>query len=199
MQIPSTFQLDLPPDNAYELLLDLDRVAPCLPGATLGDELADGGRELTVAVRLGPMKFQYTGSVRIAERDGAARRAVLVGTAREMRGQGDANATITMNVSPNGDRSQVDSVADIDLSGRAGQAGRGIVEDVSRRMIDEMTACLRARASEQGGSVSGRRASPAPDLAAAESGRDDASPIRAGALAMKVIWDRLRRLFRRAR
>ncbi|MGH2948679.1 MAG: SRPBCC family protein, partial [Solirubrobacteraceae bacterium] len=149
MEIASDFELRMPPGEAYALLLDLERVAPCMPGATLGEEKPDGSRELTVTVRLGPMKFVYGGTVRISERDDAARRAVLVGAARETRGQGNANATITMTVSEAGDAvSRVDSVAVVELTGRAAQTGRGIVEDVSRRMVGEMAECLAAKTAE---------------------------------------------------
>src|SRR5215213_4257703 len=91
------------PAEAYALLLDLERVAPCMPGATLGEEETDGSRKLTVTVRRGPMKFVYGGTVRIAERDDEAQRAVLVGAARGTRGQGSANARITRTGSGGGD------------------------------------------------------------------------------------------------
>lgn len=146
MEINNDFVLPLPPDRAYDLLLDLERVTPCMPGATLGAERDDGAHELSVAVRLGPMRFNYGGTVRIAERDDSARRAVLVGDAKEKRGQGSARATITMVVAPEGGgHSRVESTAVFELTGRAAQNGRGVVEDVARRMVSDMAACLAAR------------------------------------------------------
>lgn len=188
MEITSEFSLPLGPDEAYRLLLDLERVAPCLPGATLGSATEDGSRGLTLTVRLGPMRFAYDGTISVGSQDAVARRAVLVGGARERRGQGTANATISMQVSRNGDvGSTIASVANIELTGRAAQTGRGIVEDVSRQMIDELAKCLAARYSEEG----------------AQSGfpppRDahDAREIRAARLLARVVWQRIRRLLRR--
>jgi carbon monoxide dehydrogenase subunit G len=151
MQIESHFALSLPPAEAHELLLDLDRVAPCMPGAALGAATQDGGRAVEVTVKLGAMKFVYAGTVRIAERDDDARSATLSATAREKRGQGNAGAQITMTVSDGEDGgSLVAFAADIQLSGRAAQSGRGIVEDVTRRMIDQMTQCIEAAATSGG-------------------------------------------------
>ncbi len=94
MQITNDFSLGLAPDQAYALLLDLEQVTPCMPGAELGEAREDGSHAVKVTVKLGPMRFVYEGTVQIAEQDAAARRAVLVGQARETRGQGSAKATI---------------------------------------------------------------------------------------------------------
>jgi uncharacterized protein len=145
VRIDSEFAMGAAPEAAYPLLLDLERVAPCMPGAELGQEREDGSREVRVTVRLGPMRFTYDGTVRVAERDDDARRAVLQGAAKETRGQGGARATIAMTVAPDGSGSAVATVADVELSGRAAQMGRGVVEDVARRMIADMVACLESR------------------------------------------------------
>jgi carbon monoxide dehydrogenase subunit G len=213
MEISTDFALPLEPTSAYELLLDLEQVAPCMPGAVLGEEREDGARQVAVAVRLGPMKFNYAGTVRIAERDEASRRAVLVGDAQEKRGQGSAKATITMTVAPGeSGGSRVQSVAVFDLTGRAAQTGRGIVEDVARRMVADMAACLSAKAAAPptpspepvgeagaGGPASstGGASTPAgpqrPVTATAPAG----PPIRAGRLLLSILWDRIRRLWLR--
>lgn len=199
MEIANDFELPLPPDEAYRMLLDLEQVAPCMPGASLGGERDDGSRELTVTVRLGPMKFVYGGTVRISERHDAERRAVLVGAADEQRGQGSANATITMTVSESANAiSRVDSVAVLDLTGRAAQTGRGIVEDVARRMVGAMASCLAAKATPPepqpaaGGAAAGesaaaRQPAPAPEV----------KPIHGGQLFLSLLWERIVRVWRR--
>lgn len=190
MEITNDFELPLAPDDAYRMLLDLERVAPCMPGAALGAERDDGARELTVTVRLGPMKFVYGGTVRITERDDAQRRAVLVGSANEKRGQGSASATITMTVGDADGGSRVDSVAVFELTGRAAQTGRGIVDDVARRMVNEMATCLAAKAAAAEAPAGEEPARPA---------EPTARPVRAGSLMGGLLIDRIRRLWRRIR
>jgi carbon monoxide dehydrogenase subunit G len=190
MEIATDFELPLAADDAYRMLLDLEQVAPCMPGASLGDEREDQSRELTVTVRLGPMKFVYGGTVRISERHDKERRAVLVGAADEQRGQGSASATITMTVSDNGSgASRVDSLAVLDLTGRAAQTGRGIVEDVSRRMVRDMASCLAAKAAPAEPEPTEGGAPPAP--------APQAKPISGGKLFLSLLWERIARLWRR--
>ena len=191
MQITNEFSIALPPDRAYALLLDLEQVTPCMPGAELGEARDDGSYAVKVTVKLGPMRFVYEGSVQIAEQDAAAHRAVLVGQARETRGQGSAKATIAMTVSGDGAPSRVSAVADIELTGRAAQMGRGVVEDVSKKMIADMAACLEARFAQpesQPEAVAETTAvPPAPE----------AKPIKAGSIFWTVLVGRIKALFRR--
>ena len=196
MEIATDFELPLAADDAYRMLLDLEQVTPCMPGASLGNERDDGSRELTVTVRLGPMKFVYGGTVRISERHDEERRAVLVGAADEQRGQGSASATITMTVSENGNgASRVDSLAVLDLTGRAAQTGRGIVEDVSRRMVRDMASCLAAKAAPAEPEPTEGGAPPAPARPAAPA--PQAKAISGGKLFFSLLWERIARLWRR--
>jgi uncharacterized protein len=203
VRIESEFRMGAAPEEAYPLLLDLERVAPCMPGATLGAERDDGSREVRVNVRLGPMKFTYDGTVRIVERDDAARRAVLEGDARESKGQGGAKATIAMTVNENGSGSRVETVADMQLSGRAAQMGRGVVEDVAKRMIADMAACLEQRLSAPPPAAEAdapRSEAPAGDgeaTAAPSPPPQSAAPVKAGSLVVRALWDRIRALFGR--
>jgi uncharacterized protein len=144
VRIETGFDISRPPADTYALLLDLERVMPCFPGAELLARRPDGARDLRVTVRLGPMRLSYQGDVRIAERDDPARRAVLAGNARETRGGGSANARIAMRVEESERGARVVAEADVDLTGRAAQMGRGIVEDVATRLVGEMAACLEA-------------------------------------------------------
>lgn len=190
MQITDEFTLELPPQEAYELLLDLERVTPCMPGATLGDVLDDGSRAVGVKVKLGPMRFTYDGTVRIAEQDAAARRAVLKGAADEARGQGSAAATIAMQVEEATGGSRVTATADIELTGRAAQMGHGIVQSVSKQLIGQMTTCLAAR-------FAGSGAAAAPAAPVASDTAPEPPPLRAGALFWSVLRERIASLFRR--
>lgn len=191
MNIETDFTITRPPAETYALLLQLEDVAPCFPGAELGAERPDGSREVRVTVRLGPMKLAYDGDVRIAERDDAALRAVLAGNAREARGAGSASATITMRVEPHGTGSRVLAAADVDLTGRAAQMGKGIVEDVARRLVGDMAACLESRfatAPAAAGDAVANGAGPAPAPAPAAA----AQPLDGGRLLAGMVKDRLR-------
>jgi carbon monoxide dehydrogenase subunit G len=159
VRIETGFDISRHPADAYALLLDLERVMPCFPGAELLARRPDGARDLRVTVRLGPMRLSYQGDVRIAERDDPARRAVLAGSAREARGGGSASAHIAMRVEEGERGARVVAEADVDLTGRAAQMGRGIVEDVATRLVGEMAACLEA---DLAGDVPGVGSPPAP-------------------------------------
>ena len=197
MRIANDFEIGQPPDMAFGFLVDLDRVAPCLPGAELGDESSGGGRELTVTVRLGPMRMVYEGEVSITDQDPTARRAVLAGSAREARGGGTGDAVIEMTVSGDGAGSQVATVAEVTLTGRAAQMGQGIVDDVARQMIGEMVNCIEARLAAEAPAGS-------PDDAKVDDSGPPSSPapkavqeIKGGALIWRVVVSKLKALFRR--
>ena len=183
MRIDTEFAISRPPAEAYSLLLDLERVAPCFPGAELMGHLPDGAREVRVTVRLGPMRLAYEGEVHIDERHDDALRAVMAGSAREARGAGSASARIAMRVEPSGTGSRVVAEADVDLSGRAAQMGKGIVEDVARRLVGEMGGCLEAGLAAQAPSEG---PPPTPSWPA------PAEPIRGGRLVLGIARERLR-------
>ncbi len=197
MQITNEFSIALPPEETYQLLLDLEKVTPCMPGAELGEEKDDGARAVKVTVKLGPMKFVYDGTVQIAEQDDAAMRAVLVGEAREARGQGSAKATITMTVSGQNSASDVEAVADVDLTGRAAQMGRGVVEDVAKKMIGDMAECLEQRFSQPEESADDDGNGEASAEAATTGAPPEAQPIKGGSLFFTVLWGRIKSIFSR--
>ncbi|MEA2455239.1 MAG: uncharacterized protein QOI45_1501 [Thermoleophilaceae bacterium] len=185
MKIENRFSVSLPREQVYELLLDLQRVAPCLPGAELGEALPDGSHALTVKVKLGPMRFSYEGNVRIADQDAGGYRAVLAGEARETRGQGTAAATVTMTVEQADAGSSVATVADVDLTGRAAQMGHGVVASVAEQLIADMASCLEQRFAE--------------DAAARPTGQDaaPAKPVGGFGLVLRALAGSLRRFFSR--
>jgi carbon monoxide dehydrogenase subunit G len=145
MRIEQDFEVPAAPPEVYELLVDLERVAPCIPGGEVGPRAEDGSHPATIAVRLGPMRMSYRGKVRIEERDDAANRAVLAADVREQRGQGTAKATMQMAVAASESGSRVDTLTDVKLTGRAAQMGRGVVDDVAARLVTEMADCIASR------------------------------------------------------
>lgn len=190
MKIASSFTVPAPPDRTYETLLDLERVGPCFPGAQVGARAADGSYPATVAVRLGPMRMLYEGTVRIAEQDGAARSAVLEAEASEARGQGSAEAKMTMQVGESDSGgSSVAVETDLGLSGRAQQVGKGLVQDVAERLVGEMAKSLAALIEQPAPAGNGEPQAAAP--------RPAPNQIHGMRLFLAVLWTRIRRLGRR--
>jgi hypothetical protein len=141
MDLTNEFRVPLAVDEAWEVLTNVERIAPCMPGATL--EGVEGDEYLgTVKVKVGPMTAQYKGTVRFLERDEAAHKAVLRAEGRETRGQGNAAATITATITADGDGSAVAVVTDLTISGKVAQFGRGVLGDVSARLMGQFVDCL---------------------------------------------------------
>ena len=141
MDLSHEFRVPLPVHEAWAVLTNIERIAPCMPGAALEGVDGDEYRG-TVKVKVGPMTAQYRGTVRFLERDNALYRAVLRAEGRETRGQGNAAATITATVTPDGDGSTVRAVTDLTISGKVAQFGRGVLADVSTRLMGQFVDCL---------------------------------------------------------
>jgi uncharacterized protein len=189
MRIERDFEVPAAPPDAYELLVDLERVGSCIPGGEVGKLEDDGSHPASIAVALGPMRMNYRGKVRIEERDDAAHRAVLHADVREQRGQGTAKARMTMDVSAAGTASLVATVTDVKLTGRAAQMGRGVVDDVAARLVAEMAACIAARLEPPGGDDGSDGGGGEPP--------ERAEPIKGFRLMIRVLWERLKRIFQR--
>ncbi len=142
MVIENTFTVSAPPGETFALMADVERVAPCIPGATIIGAREDGGYDAKAVVKFGPLSLSYKGIAEIIELDTEARHAVLRARGSEQKGQGTASATLTMQVSPEGTGSRVDVTSDILITGRVAQMGRGIMQDVTSRMIGEMAKAL---------------------------------------------------------
>ena len=127
-----------PVEKAWETMLNLERVAPCLPGASIDKARGDGEYEGSMRVKIGPVIANYKGTVKIEEADEEARRVVLRATGRDARGQGTASATIVSTLNEDdGGKTKINVETDMDLTGRAAQFGRGIAQDVATRMLDQ--------------------------------------------------------------
>ena len=142
MKLENEFTVDVPVEDVWEVLLDLERVTPCLPGAALTEE---SGNEYNgeMKVRLGPVSQEYEGTVKIEEADESERRAVLKANGKDARGQGTASATITSTLQDEGNGStKVRVETDMQLTGRAAQFGRGVQQDVAEKLLNRFAECL---------------------------------------------------------
>jgi carbon monoxide dehydrogenase subunit G len=174
MKLEHGFTVPVPVAKAWDVLLDVPTVAPCMPGAALtsyeGDEFTG-----TVKVKVGPISLTYKGQGRIVERNEPERRAVLEASGRESRGSGTAKATVTATLQPDGDGStKVDVVTDLSITGRPAQFGRGMMVDVGNKLIGQFAECLarKVREAEVSGVVAAEAAATADvatDTAAAET------------------------------
>jgi carbon monoxide dehydrogenase subunit G len=155
MKLENEFTVPASVDDAWKVLLDVERVAPCLPGAEI--EKAEGDSyNGTMTVKIGPITAKYKGTIEIQEADEAAHRAVMKAKARDARGQGGAQATITSTMESADDGTRVKVETDMRVTGAAAQFGRGVMQDVSAQMMGRFADCL---ASEMSGD--GARAEPA--------------------------------------
>jgi carbon monoxide dehydrogenase subunit G len=142
MKINNEFTVGVPIQQAWDIMLDLERVAPCLPGAAIQEDKGDGEYAGTMKVKIGPITASYKGTVKVEEADEENRRAVLKATGRDARGQGTASATIVSTLQEEGDQTRVNVETDMRLTGRAAQFGRGIAQDVATKMLDQFAGCL---------------------------------------------------------
>jgi carbon monoxide dehydrogenase subunit G len=146
MRVESSFTLPVDADRAWELLTDVERVAPCVPGVQLTG--TDGDRHRgQMRVKVGAVTARYDCSMRFASLDRDALVAVLEAEGRELRGQGTAAATVTAHLGDDGDGTQVELATDLSVTGRLAQFGRGVMEDVSNRLVDQFAERLQGELS----------------------------------------------------
>ncbi len=142
MQLEHQFRVPVPVVQAWDVLLDVERIAPCMPGATV--ESFDGetivGR---VKVKVGPIQVTYAGTARFTDKDEAARRAVIEASAKEARGSGTATATITAQLQDDGgSATDVTVTTDLAITGKPAQFGRGVMEEVGNKLLGRFADCL---------------------------------------------------------
>lgn len=143
MLIENNFRVPVPVEQAWRTLLDVPRIAPCLPGATL-DESEGTTHRGRVKVKVGPIQLAYKGEATIAEQDEAARRLVLIASGKETRGSGAASARVVAELVERDGATDVQVATDLDLTGKPAQFGRSIISDVSGRLIDQFATNLAA-------------------------------------------------------
>jgi carbon monoxide dehydrogenase subunit G len=144
MEIANEFTVDAPIDVAWTTLTDIPFIAPCLPGAMLEGE-EDGVYSGNVKIKVGPVTAQYKGTAKFIEKDDDAYKAVIDGKGRDSRGAGNANALITAQMHAEGERTRVEIVTDLKVSGKVAQFGRGVMQDVSEKLLGQFADCLEGK------------------------------------------------------
>src|SRR5665213_3564044 len=141
MELSNEFVVTAPIDATWAILTDLERIAPCLPGAQL-DEVEGDEYRGTVKVKVGPITSQYKGTATFVDLDVQNHKAVLRATGRDTRGQGNANATVTAQLSAEGDTTKVSVVTELDITGKVAQFGRGMLADISTKLLGQFAERL---------------------------------------------------------
>jgi carbon monoxide dehydrogenase subunit G len=158
MQIENSFAVSAPPDTVFAFLLDVNRIVSCVPGAELSAVVDPDTFRGKVRIKVGPVTVSYNGTAHITGRDQQARTATLEAEGRETTGSGSARATTTMSVTPDGEGSTVRLATDFTVVGRVAQFGRGIMEEVSRKLVGQMGDCIRTKLeAEESSAVSAAR------------------------------------------
>lgn len=160
MQLSHSFTVPSTLERTWQTLMDLELVGGCFPGATVTEVTAEGFTG-TVKVKLGPIALVYAGSGSIVERDDTAYRAVIDAKGKDKRGNGTAGAMVTMHLTSEGDGSTRAEVAtDLSVTGKPAQFGRGVMQDVSDKLLHQFIACIEDRLGE--GSPAATGSTPAP-------------------------------------
>ncbi len=189
MELTNEFEVDVPVDQAWAVLTDVERIAPCLPGAQLQEVDGDDFRGI-VKVKVGPITAQYKGKATFVEKDDVAHVAVLSADGRDVRGQGNAKATITARLEEAGSGTKVSVHTDLTVTGKVAQFGRGVMADVSANLLDQFVANLETTvlAGKDAPAVEGEP--DAVDLMSA-AGAPVAKrvvPVVAAAVILLIIW-----------
>jgi uncharacterized protein len=227
MKLEQSFEVDAPIEQVWTALIDLEKVAPCLPGAAITGHDEDGTYHGEFQVKLGPTSAAYRGTVKIESADASTRTATLAARGTDKRGQGGANATIVNRLHElESGGTRVDAETDFTITGRLASFGRGgMMKDISNRLLRDFAACLQQRlAGEPAGGLTGEEAAAsagagAPgETTAAVEGKSPAEvsgapgtvatppqaappapakPVKGLSLMFSVLWERIRNLFRR--
>jgi len=192
MQLENSFQVNAPPDQVFAYLLDINKVVGCVPGAELSEVVDPTTFKGKVKIKVGPITVAYSGTARLSDRNDAERLATLTAEGRETTGPGSARATAQMRVQAAAGGSVVQITTDYHVAGRVANFGRGVMEDVSKRLISEMASCIQANLQGPTQDASN------PSAGEARPEAPQAAPqINAFALLVHLIRVRFQRLFGR--
>lgn len=195
MKLEHSFEVEAPVAQVWEALIDVERVAPCLPGAQITGREGDAYAGV-FTMKLGPVTAAYAGRLELEQVDAAAHRVTMRGDGSDKRGKGSANATIASALTADGATTRVDVTTDLTLTGQLARFSRGgMIEDVSNRLLGEFVTNLQSSivaptsAPGEDGPAATAAAAPAPPAS---------EPIRGVRLVLEVLWGRVKRAFARS-
>jgi uncharacterized protein len=207
MKLEQAFDVKAPLDTVWATLIDVERVAPCLPGAEItGSE--DGVYHGNFQVKIGPTTAAYRGQLEMESLDEAAHVATMKARGQDKRGQGSANATIVSTLSETADGTHVEVDTDFTITGTLARFGRGgMMQDIANRLLRDFATCLEARlaagepataaAAAPAGEPSGEPGDAPPSAPAPAAPPAQAAPVKGISLFFSVLWERIKRFFGR--
>jgi carbon monoxide dehydrogenase subunit G len=217
MEFDNSFEVPLPVGDAWKVLMDIRRVAPCMPGAELTDVVDDRTYKGKIGVRLGPVALTFAGTVKFEEIDDVAHKATVAAQGNDAKGRGAANAVAAFHLEPANGGTKVLVHTNLTLSGAVAQYGRGvgIIQMTAAQIITQFANNLKAQLAQDGAAAAGATAAAAGTSAAAGAAAAASSPAGTGsaptqpvppaakpisglALMANVLWQSLLRLFGRS-
>ncbi|NKB58472.1 MAG: hypothetical protein GKS00_19260 [Alphaproteobacteria bacterium] len=188
MEFDNSFDVPLPPDETWALLRDIERIAPCMPGAKLTESVDAETFKGEVAVRLGPVSLTFKGQARFEDVNDAERKALVKADGKDAKGRGGANAAVDFCVEPAEGQSTVLIHTNLMLSGPVAQYGRGVgmVQDLATQLIEQFSANLKAELAKT--PASSEASETKPEI-------ETVKPVSGLSLIFKILWNAVVRLF----
>jgi uncharacterized protein len=204
MEFDNSFEVPLPPADAWKVLLDIERIAPCMPGAELSEVLSENTYKGKINVRLGPVALTFAGTVRFEDIDTSKHSARVSAQGTDAKGRGGAQASSVFRLEPAGSGSKVLVHTSLNLSGAVAQYGRGvgIIQATAAQLINQFAKCLKEKLAQGYEAATLAPASgpspPPPVHSTTPVSSPAAKPISGFALMAKAIWSWLIGLFRKS-
>jgi uncharacterized protein len=206
MEFDNSFEVPLSPEKAWKVLLDIEGIAPCMPGAQLSEVLGEHTYKGSIAVRLGPVALTFAGVVKFEEMDDQAHTAQVTAQGTDAKGRGGANAVSVFRLEPAGSGSKVLVHTNLNLSGAVAQYGRGvgIIQATAAQLMNQFAKCLQQKLAQ--GQIaaaavpppSAATSPPVTSRSVTSTAPEPVKPISGFALMAKVVWSWIAGLFKRS-
>lgn len=203
MEIKNEFNVSLPPAQTWAVLMDIERIAPCMPGAKITEVVDERTYKGTVAVRLGPVALTFAGIAEIEMIDEANKKAQVSAKGSDPKGRGGANAKVNFSLAEAPEGTRVEIITDLQLSGSVAQYGRGagMISDLANMLIGQFATNLNAQlAAESTEAKANTPAASKPETVMSDTTPTDSpaaasAPISGFGLGLRVLWNAIKRLF----
>jgi carbon monoxide dehydrogenase subunit G len=197
VRIENEFLVKAPVETVWAYMLDVERIAPCAPGAELTEVVDERTWKGKLKVKVGPIAMSFAGTVVLEERDDQLHRAVLKAQGREERGRGAATATVTTRLEPADASTRVQLDTDLTISGAAAQYGRGMIGDISQRLADDFAKCVEAGILSSGSAAAADAPGGSERVASPPATQVAAQPVKGLRLGVWAFWRAVVRFFKR--